>query len=318
VRENRRRIIGLAVAAWLAAACGSTPVVPGVPPAAVTPSPVSVLSPESTPASDPMSTPAPSAAASPGPLAVTMPVTTVVAARRGRVAMTGKVPVLMYHNFGNPPASSPLPDLWVPTSAFADELAALKARGWTTITAAQLGRAMQTGARVPAKSFVISIDDGRVNNFTEAFPILQRYGFVATFYIPAGLPEMPGGSARMTYDQLAILANAGMEIANHTMTHASLPRVDATQLATEITGAGEKLQGELAARGVQTDITTFAYPYGRVSSAATDLLAKDGYTLAVTTLPGEAAIGSTDPLLCPRVRVHGAETLSRFLSVMGA
>ena len=129
---------------------------------------------------------------------------------------------------------------------------------------------------------------------------------------------MPGESSRMSYDTLAVLARAGMEIANHSMTHANLPKVGAMQLATEITGAGERLQTELAMRGVATTVTTFAYPYGHVSPAAVQMLAADGYTLAVTTAPGEAAIGTTSPLLCPRVRVHGAETLSRFLASIGA
>jgi len=236
----------------------------------------------------------------------------------GRVALTDTVPVLMYHDVGSPPPGTRLRDLWVPTAAFALEVQALKDRGWTTITAAQLGRAMQTGTPVPAKTVVISLDDGRNNNYTNAFPILQQAGFVATFYIPAGLPGMPGESSRMSYDRLAVLAGAGMEIANHTMTHANLPKVDAMRLATEITGAGERLQTELALRGVPTTVSTFAYPYGHVSPAAVRLLAEDGYTLAVTTMPGEAAIGTTDPLLCPRVRVHGAESLSRFLASIGA
>jgi peptidoglycan/xylan/chitin deacetylase (PgdA/CDA1 family) len=318
VRGNRRRILGLALAAWLAGACGSAPVIPDVRLAVVASPSVATLDPSPTPPPPAIGTPAPPDVAIPAPAAVTIPARAAIGARVRRGATTAIVPVLMYHDFGEPPAGTRLRDLWLPTSAFADQLAALKARGWTTITAAQLGRAMQSGARVPARTFVISIDDGRVNNFTEAFPVLQRYGFVATFYIPAGLPGTPGQSSRMSYDQLAILANAGMEIANHTMTHASLPRVDATQLATEITGAGERLRSELAARGVTTDITTFAYPYGRVSPAATELLARDGYTLAVTTVAGEARIGLTAQLLCPRVRVHGAETLPRFLATMGA
>ena len=246
------------------------------------------------------------------------PVPAAVATHQRRVALTDTVPVLMYHDVGSPPRGTRYPDLWVPTAAFALEVQALKARGWTTITAAQLGRAMQTGTRVPAKTFVISLDDGRDNNYTNAFPILQQAGFVATFYIPAGLPGMPGESSRMSYDTLAVLARAGMEIANHTMTHANLPKVGAMRLATEITGAGERLQTELAMRGVTTTVTTFAYPYGHVSPDAVRLLAEDGYTLAVTTMPGEAAIGATYPLLCPRVRVHGAETLSRFLASIGA
>ena len=310
---SRLRWISLALIACLLAACGGVPQIPEARQAAVIPSssaaPVPTSAPTATavplPTSAPAQTPVPVAGAThPRRVALT-----------GRVAVTDTVPVLMYHDIGNPPPGTPYRDLWVPTAAFVLEVQALKARGWTTITAAQLGRAMQTRTPVLAKTLVISLDDGRNNNYTNAFPILQQAGFVATFYIPAGLP---GESSRMSYDELAVLAGAGMEIANHTMTHANLPKVGAMRLATEITGAGERLQTELAIRGVTTTVSTFAYPYGHVSPAAVRLLAEDGYTLAVTTRPGKAAIGATDPLLCPRVRVHGAETLSRFLASIGA
>ncbi len=223
--------------------------------------------------------------------------------------------MLMYHRIGDPAPGARLPGLSVRTRDFAAQLALLKSKGWSAITAGQLGAAMAAGTPVPPRTFVISFDDGRIDNWTTAFPILRLDGFRATFFIPAGLTEQ---RSRIDYRELAAMARAGDEIANHSMTHRDLggAGVTASVLASEITAAGQRIQAALAAYGVLTTVTTFAYPYGTVTRAAEALLARDGYTLAVTTVYAKARIGSTDPLRTPRLRVWRGETAPELLAAM--
>src|SRR5690349_21436790 len=70
--------------------------------------------------------------------------------RRAAAGMTRTVPILMYHQFGDPKPWSRWPGLFVRTSDFAAQLQALVAHGWTAITAATLGQAMGSGQPVPA------------------------------------------------------------------------------------------------------------------------------------------------------------------------
>ena len=68
----------------------------------------------------------------------------------------------------------------------------------------------------PAKTFVITIDDGWDDGYTYALPILQSHGFVATYFVIAGRIDRPGF---LTSAHLQALVAAGDEIGDHTMDH---------------------------------------------------------------------------------------------------
>lgn len=234
------------------------------------------------------------------------------------VPTTRTVPVLMYHDIGTPPPTARYPDLWVRTAAFDAQMQYLADHGWHTVTAAELGAAMVADRPVPSRSIVITFDDGRPNSFTNAFPILEKYGMRATFFVPAGLIGVE--QDRMSWDQLATLAEAGNEIANHTMTHASMIAVgtSTTRLTRQILDAGTRIQDELGARGVNVEVTTFCYPYGYVTNAAADFLSGLGvYSVAFTTAAGRVIIGRTSRMTAPRIRMHHGTTVGQLASSIG-
>jgi len=221
----------------------------------------------------------------------------------------------MYHRIvEDPPRGSKFPDLYRTPEAFDLELGALRARGWHTITAAALGEAIRARSAVPTGTFVISVDDGHSDGYTSAWPIMQKYGFVGTFYVVPGHIGRPGF---LTWDMTATLAEAGNEIANHTMDHVSLPSYHGAALAAQIDDAALAIQAQLATRGVTTTARTFAYPYGHASVEAVQFLASRGYTLAVTTAHGSGSILGSEPLLYPRIRVSRGESLKAFMANLG-
>jgi peptidoglycan/xylan/chitin deacetylase (PgdA/CDA1 family) len=230
-------------------------------------------------------------------------------------ATTTRVPVLMYHRIvEDPPLGSRFPDLYLTPGAFDLELGALWARGWHTITAAALGEAIRARSAVPTGTFVISVDDGHSDGYTTAWPIMQKYGFVGTFYVVPGHIGRPGF---LTWGMAATLAQAGNEIANHTMDHVSLPSYHGAALVAQIDDAALAIRTQLATRGVTTTVQTFAYPYGHASVEAMQLLASRGYTLAVTTVHGSGSILGSEPLHYPRIRVSRGENLKAFLANLG-
>jgi len=225
--------------------------------------------------------------------------------------MTRVVPVLMYHLIGDPPPGEPYPGLFVSVSDFTAQMQALKDGGWRPITAAELGADIAADRPVPGRSIVLTFDDGNVDNYTAAFPILEAFGFRATFYMVAA-----GGGRRMTPSELATMARAGMEIANHTLNHRSVSRLSRANLDVQVAGAELRIERELAALGVVTMVRTFAYPAGHVSATAMAYLASRGYTVAFTEGPGVVRIGSTDPLRAPRLRVSRFTTLRGFVDML--
>jgi len=230
-------------------------------------------------------------------------------------ATTTRVPVLMYHRIvEDPPPGSRFPDLYVSPEAFDAELGALWASGWRTITMAALGEAVRSRSAVPAGTFVISVDDGHSDGYTSAWPIMRKYGFVGTFYVVPRHIDRPGF---LTWDMTATLAEAGNEIANHTMDHVSVPSYHGAALAAQIDDAALAIQTRLAARGVTTTVRTFAYPYGHVSVEAMRFLALRGYTLAVTTVHGTGSVLASEALSYPRIRVSRGESVRAFLANLG-
>ena len=325
---SRRRLLPIVALVFAAAVAGTAAVASPSP--SPSPSPLAIaLSGRVTPPVRPGSESAPAApslATTPPPASIAVGGDGVAGApsagrrapscpssRRTATGVTRTVPILMYHQFGDPRPTSRWPGLFVRASDFAAQLHALAAHGWTAITAAALGRAMETGQAVPAKSYVVTIDDGELSAWTTAFPILQRDCIRATYYVPAAFVGQPG---HITASDLAAIALAGDEIGNHSMTHINLgsPRLTAAKLLLQTMQAAARLRADLARRGVDVPITTFAYPSGRFAAPVVALLRQLGYTLAVTTAHGLADIGTTQPLLTPRIRVSRGETASQLLA----
>ena len=98
------------------------------------------------------------------------------------------VPVLMYHHVH--PLKSPLN---VQPDVFERQLATLKNAGYRSLTIEQFADYMN-GTPVPDKSVLITFDDGYLNNYTYAYPLLKKYGmtgvlFVVTGWVGDGLPR---------------------------------------------------------------------------------------------------------------------------------
>ena len=83
-----------------------------------------------------------------------------------------------------------------------------------------------TGSNNIAKVVMINFDDGWKSQFLYAKPILDQYGFKASFFIPCA--KMQKDPKWMRWQQITSLKNDGMDIESHTMTHAHLPTTIST------------------------------------------------------------------------------------------
>jgi hypothetical protein len=84
------------------------------------------------------------------------------------------------------------------------------------------------------KVVVLSFDDNRIGDFTYAKPILDKYGFKATFFIICGKTTDSGA---MNWQDIAAMQKDGMDIESHSMTHAHLNTLNQSQLNFEIGGS---------------------------------------------------------------------------------
>ena len=118
------------------------------------------------------------------------------------------------------------------------------------------------------KVVMITFGDGWKSQFTNAKPILDRYGFKASFYIPC---NFLGLSDHMTWQEIASLQKDSMDLESKGMNDIILTNVSAGKLDFEI---GRSKQC-LAAHGIN-NATVFATPHGKGSDNVTviDSIAK--------------------------------------------
>ncbi|WP_432027079.1 polysaccharide deacetylase family protein [Streptomyces sp. 1222.5] len=183
----------------------------------------------------------------------------------------------------------------------------LRRRGLRGVSVAEL---LAARARDGGRDLVgLTFDDGYADFLDNALPLLERWGCTATLFV---LPGRLGGDNAwdplgprkplLTADGIRRVADAGVEIGSHGLTHVDLTRADDALLTAETTGSRALLE-ELTGRPV----TGFCYPYGTVDRRAVDAVRDAGYDYACAIDPGRL----NGPHVLPRVHVGQNDTAVR-------
>ena len=201
--------------------------------------------------------------------------------RDGEEAGSTIVPILIFHST-RPYIESDTPAVrrYVATpDTLEQELAWLRDGGYVSITLDDLVSHIMKNTPLPPRPVILSFDDDWESQFTYAFPLLEKYGYTATFYI---WTAVVGREHHMTWDQIRTLSEAGMEIGCHTITHPYLTRVKNDEpLRREILGARKLIEER-----VGVPVTTFAYPFGQYNERVAAMVRDAGFTSARSTWPG--------------------------------
>jgi peptidoglycan/xylan/chitin deacetylase (PgdA/CDA1 family) len=141
------------------------------------------------------------------------------------------IPILMYHNIGEPPEGARLRALYVRTGAFGRQMMLLKLLGYRGLSMSEAMpyiRGEKTG-----KVVAITFDDGYLDTLELALPVLNTFGFSATCYVVSGrtgqyndwdAAELKVQKKLMSDEQIRAWQAAGMEVGAHTRTHPRLTK----------------------------------------------------------------------------------------------
>jgi peptidoglycan/xylan/chitin deacetylase (PgdA/CDA1 family) len=210
---------------------------------------------------------------------------------------TGALPILMYHGISNEPErGSAYYKVNTSPAMFDRQMAFLKERGYQTIALSEAVRLLSRRESAGPKRIVISFDDGYRNFYTHAFPILQKYGFSATMFLPtayiATTRALFKGIECMTWDEVRELRKAGIEFGSHTVTHPKLVELNWNDVERELRESKTVMETQLGAR-----VTAFAYPFAfpqtktRFVQKFGDALVEHGYRCCLTTEVGRVRPG---------------------------
>ena len=220
------------------------------------------------------------------------------------------VPILMYHYIdATPPVMGPSASgLTVRTKAFELQMDFLAKNGYHTLTLEQIYAAMAGLASLPTKPVALTFDDGGLDDYTVAYPILRSRHLVATFFV---ITAFVGKPATMTWDQLRDMQQGGMSIESHTDRHSDLTEASVQSLRAELTESRDAINAQLGRAP-----RVLAYPFGHYDQKAIDATRAAGYLIAVTTHQGRSlAPGSV--YSWPRVHVAGMESMKGFEMGLG-
>lgn len=192
------------------------------------------------------------------------------------------VPVLMYHHIQPYEVAKTLGQtaLTVDSGIFDTQMQYLAENGYTTLFANEFANALINKQQLPAKSVVITIDDGYEDNFIYALPVLRKYGIKANIMLASGLM---GNSNMLSWNQVRDLKASGLiHFSNHTWSHHPMNQGSNEKLEYEITTAQKEIEENTGQK-----VDTFTYPYGALSDRASGILQKLGYTVGFSEIPGQ-------------------------------
>jgi peptidoglycan/xylan/chitin deacetylase (PgdA/CDA1 family) len=160
---------------------------------------------------------------------------------------------------------------------------------------------------LPDKALIITFDDGHITNYKVALPILQKYGFTATFFITLKNIDTPDG---LTIEQLKDMENHGMSIQSHTMTHPFLSHISAKEIQWELQESKAELEEKL-----EKPVNYLAIPGGRYSHKVMEIAMATGYKAVCTSVIGYNTL-SSDLYSIKRWAIRRGTKLSDFGSII--
>lgn len=217
------------------------------------------------------------------------------------------IPVLMYHLVGRAKLERDgrsLVSYNVTAANFEAQLALLQRLGYHPVTVGEIAAFLEETGTLPERPVAITFDDGWREQYEVAFPILQKYGMRATFFVSTSYIGYP---RFMNWEELAEMQEAGMEIASHGRKHISLVEADDKEAWREIALSKEKLEEELG-----VPVVSFAYPFGGYRRGLPAMLERAGYRIAVG-VGGSAIHHLGSRYYVRRIEVRGQDSLLVFL-----
>ncbi|MCB1986463.1 MAG: polysaccharide deacetylase family protein [Burkholderiales bacterium] len=222
--------------------------------------------------------------------------------------------ILMYHMIDTP--VTPAEVRFCRTREnFRKDMQLIREAGYHVISLKTLLTAIKNNTHIPDNAIVITFDDGLACNYENALPILQEFGYSASFFVVtskiSGFNDFSwdyGFSCRrmLSTSEIIAMAQAGMDIGSHTVNHVILGKAK-TQIAIhEIRDSKAMLEDALG-----HEIPHFAYPFGSWNPTVRDVVMTAGYTGACSTMPWPNR-PDTDPYLLRRSEIKGQDAPWQF------
>lgn len=227
-----------------------------------------------------------------------------------------KIKVLLYHRIIGD-NEDPQDDVWaIKASQFRKQMALLDRLHYTTITFADYRLFLENALNLPRKPIIISFDDGYLDVYERAFPILSKFGMRAVIFVIAdtGITTNKWDSdcgrretMLMNEQQILEMHAAGNEIGSHSINHPKLTTLSRQEAWEQVSRSRILLEIML-----NSPVRTFSYPYGILNEEIKGLVGDAGYSMACAAWSGPVGF-EKDLLEIRRTLILGKTGLFKFL-----
>ncbi|MDP4180260.1 MAG: polysaccharide deacetylase family protein [Bacillota bacterium] len=202
--------------------------------------------------------------------------------------------ILMYHHVSDEVKGEKY--YFVSPSAFFDQMKYLNDNGYTALTFENF-----KDFNKYKKPVMITFDDGYMDNYAYAYPILKRFNIKATMFLITGSLNKPD---YLTTDVVKEMSGL-VSFQSHTVNHINLSLSDENTIEKECCQSKNDIEKILSRK-----INTIAYPFG-LYNANTVNIAKKYYDYCVTGNVGVYKKGDITYIL-NRMPVANADSLASF------
>jgi len=211
-----------------------------------------------------------------------------------------RLPIFMYHASSeyNPGALS---ELYVKPSEFEKQIKYLADNEYTFCTFNDW-----FDLRDIEKPVFITFDDGYECNYTEIFPILQKYNAKATIFL---VTDSIGKRRRLTEDMIREMSRSRLvKFESHTLSHPNLDEIssDYERLAEELEKSKEIIEKITGRR-----VLAISYPSGRFD-AKVQKKTQEIYRFGVSTIWGKHDTGWHNDFAIRRMAIGRSTTMAEF------
>ncbi|PRR78607.1 Poly-beta-1,6-N-acetyl-D-glucosamine N-deacetylase precursor [Clostridium liquoris] len=183
-----------------------------------------------------------------------------------------KITVLMYHSVGYEKNNG----LRMSEEQFRKQMKYIKDNGYTALTLDELYSYFIENKPIPKKSLVITFDDGYLDNYKYAYPILKEFNLKATIFVIADNIDKDNRS--MNSGQLKELQSNGIDIQSHTLKHEEL-----NKLSYELQLKTLKESKQVMENILDKKVNYIAYPYGKYNEDTIRAAKDAGYIMGFVT-----------------------------------
>jgi peptidoglycan/xylan/chitin deacetylase (PgdA/CDA1 family) len=228
-----------------------------------------------------------------------------------------KIPILMYHSISNETETvHPYFQTHTSPAVFEAQIRYLKENNYKVISLEEALIQMQNGESKTRKMVVITFDDGFLDFYNQAAPIILHYGFTASVFLPTAFimdkVNAFKGIDCLTWSQVRELILKGFDFGSHTMTHPQLYDLNIKKIAEELQHSKARIEAETG-----RDVLSFSYPYAFPDKRANfvALMARElkryGYKMGVTTRLGTTNKADA-PFFLKRIPVNNQDDVKLF------